>query len=148
MRLPAGSENTGTMPQSRLKIWAVATIFLGIVASIIRAVWQIVVIPTFGTMLIFIPVILAALLIFALFVYLVMHPRTIMTRPFRWGVTVAISAGLLAALTHYVRFIVSPVAEPFWSKVIGTLLTLCGCSAYGLIVYLVWRRRSGGQPEV
>ena len=49
------------MKTSYLKIWIILSVILAVTAVIIRSIWQIVVIPTSGTMLIFIPLILALL---------------------------------------------------------------------------------------
>ena len=49
------------MNYSRLKIWFIASLTIAVIAIVIRSIWQIVVIPTPGTMLIFIPLIIAML---------------------------------------------------------------------------------------
>jgi hypothetical protein len=94
------------MNYTRLKIWFIVTFTLAVIAIVIRAIWQIVVIPTPGTMLIFIPLILALLGMDALFAYLTMKPEKLRSRPFAAGVTIALTAGLLAGVTHFVRFII------------------------------------------
>ena len=55
------------MNYSRLKIWFIVAFTFAVIAVVIRSIWQIVVIPTPGTMLIFIPLILALLGMNALF---------------------------------------------------------------------------------
>jgi len=77
------------MNYSRLKIWFIVTFTLVVIAVVIRAIWQIVVIPTPGTMLIFIPLILALLGMNALFAYLAVNPQKLRSLPFLIGVTVA-----------------------------------------------------------
>ena len=116
-----------------------------------RAIWQIVVIPTTGTMLIFIPLIVALLGMNALFAYLVLNPRKFKGVPFLTGVTIALTAGLLAGVTHFVRFIISPDAEHILCKIIGSLVVLASISIYAIILYIIWSLRKGrgnGQPEV
>ena len=117
------------------------TFTLAVIAIVIRATWQIVVIPTPGTMLIFIPLIIALISMNALFVYLVINPEKLRSRPFITGITVALTAGLVAGVTHFIRFIISPEADPFWSKVIGWLIVLSSISAYFLILNIVWSFR-------
>lgn len=124
-----------------LKIWFIVTVTLTVTSIIIRSIWQIVVIPTGGTMLIFIPLILALLFAEFLAVYLAVKPERIKRRLFAIVVTAAFSAGLLAGVTHFVRFIVSDKADPFWSKVISTLVLAASISAYSLIIYVVWSYR-------
>jgi hypothetical protein len=130
------------MNNSHRKTWFIITFTLAAVAIIIRAIWQIVVIPTTGTMLIFIPLILAILGANALFAYLVLKPDRFKSVPFLTGITVALTAGLIAGVAHFVRFIISPVADPFWSKVIGWLVLLSSISAYFLILNIIWSARN------
>jgi hypothetical protein len=133
------------MNYSRLKIWFIVTFTLAVVAVVIRAIWQIVVIPTPGTMLIFIPLILALLGMNALFAYLVVNPQKLRSRPFLIGVTVALTAGLLAGLTHFARFITSPEAEPVLCKIIGSFVVLSSISAYLLVLWIIWSLRKAGK---
>jgi len=129
------------MNYSRLKIWFIVTFTLVVIAVVIRSIWQIVVIPTPGTMLIFIPLILALLAIDALFAYLAINPQKFKSLPFLIGITVALTAGLLAGVTHFVRFIISPEAEPILSKIIGSCVVLSCISAYLLVIWLIWSLR-------
>jgi hypothetical protein len=129
------------MNYSRLKIWFIMTFTFAVLAVVIRAIWQIVVIPTSGTMLIFIPLILALLGIDALFAYLAINPQKFKSPPFVIGITVALTAGLLAGVTHFIRFIISPEADPFLSKIIGSFVILSSTSAYLLVVWIIWSLR-------
>jgi hypothetical protein len=129
------------MNYSRLKIWFIVTFTLVVIAIVIRAIWQIVVIPTPGTMLIFIPLILALLGMNALFAYLAVNPQKLRGLPFLTGVTVALTAGLLASVTHFVRFIISPEADPVLSKIISICVVLASISAYLMVLWLIWSFR-------
>jgi len=129
------------MNYSRLKIWSVVTFTIVVIGLVIRSIWQIVLIPTPGTMLIFIPLILALLGMDALFAYLAVNPRKLRGLPFVTGVTVALTAGLLAGVTHFVRFIISPEAEHVLSKVIGICIVLASTSAYLMVLWLIWSFR-------
>jgi len=132
------------MKQSRLKIWFVITFTLAVIAIVIRSIWQIVVIPTPGTMLIFIPLIMALLGANSLFAYLVIKPEKLKSRWFAAGITVVLTAGLLAGVTHFVRFIISPQADPTLSKVISAFVLSSSVSAYFLLIYIVWSLRRRG----
>ena len=133
------------MKYSRLKIWFIVTFTLAVVAVVIRAIWQIVVIPTPGTMLIFIPLILALLGMNGLFIYLVVNPQRLRSLPFLIGITVALTASVLAGVTHFIHFILSPEAEPVLSKIIGSLVLLSSLSAYTMVLYLIWSLRKAGK---
>jgi hypothetical protein len=133
------------MSYSRIKVWFIVTFTLAVIAVVIRSIWQIVVIPTPGTMLIFIPLITALLGLDALFAYLLFKPGIFRTLPFIIGMTVVLTASLVAGVTHFVRFIISPLAEPFWSQVIGWLVMTSSFSAYLLVVRLIWSFRKQGE---
>ena len=129
------------MNYARLKTWFIVTFTFAVVAVVIRAIWQIIVIPTQGTMLIFIPLILALLGMNALFAYLVVNPQKFKSLPFTIGVTIALTAALLAGVTHFVRFIISPEADPALCKVIGSFVLLSSVSAYLMVIWIIWSLR-------
>lgn len=139
------------MYSSRLKLWIIITFSLAIIAVVIRAIWQIVVIPTAGTVLVFLPFIAALLVMEAVIIYLVIDPRRFRSRPFALGLTTGLSAGILSGIAHYVRFIVSPEAEPFFSKVIASMVIMASVVGYIVALYVIWSLRksgSNGQSEV
>jgi len=139
------------MNYSCLKVWCIVTFSMAVIAIVIRAIWQIVVIPTPHTMLIFVPFIVALLGVDALLAYLVIKPEKLKSLPFSIGITVALTAGLLAGVTHFVRFIISTQADPFFSKVIGYLIVLSSVSAYFIFLYVIWslrKAKDNGQRKV
>jgi hypothetical protein len=129
------------MNYARLKIWFIVTFSLAVIAIVIRSIWQIVDIPTPGTKLIFIPLILALLGADALFAYLVIRPEKLRSGWFAAGITIVLTAGLLAGVTHFVRFITSHQADPTLSKVIGAFVLSSSVSAYFMVIYIVWSLR-------
>jgi len=122
----------------KLKIWFVVTITIVVSGIVIRSVWQIVVIPTAGTLRIFIPLILALLGLNALIIYLTIKPQKLKSLPIVIGIIVVATAGLMAGVTHFVHFIVSPEAAPVLSKIIATSVILPSLSAYLLLLYFIW----------
>ncbi len=136
------------MNNARLKVWFIITFTMAVIAIVIRAIWQIVVIPGAGTVLVFLPLIVALLGMNALFAYLVVRPEKLRSTPFSLGLSLALTAGLLAGVSHFVRFIISPQAEHFLCKVIGSLVLLSSVSAYFIILYFVWSlRKAGGNGQ-
>ncbi len=123
-----------------LKIGIIASFTLAVIAVVIRAVWQIIVIPTSGTMVIFIPLILALLGANALVVYLTIKPslQKLKRLPVAIGITVVATAGLAADVSHFVHFIPSPEAAPLPSKIIGILILLSGFIVYLLLLWFIW----------
>jgi hypothetical protein len=129
------------MKHTRLRIWFIASFTLAVIAMVIRCLWQIVVIPTPGTMLIFISIIVTLLGGEAAIIYLVLRPEKIKSLPSVICLTVAFTAGLVAVLAHFFRFIGTPQAAPFFSKVIASLLTVSSISVYFLAIYAIWSLR-------
>ncbi len=129
------------MSYLRLRIWIILTFTLAVAAVVIRSIWQIVAIPTQGTMIIFIPLILTLLGIEALVIYLTFKPDKFRGLPFLIGITVALTAGLVAGVSHFINFIVSPLADPPLCKVIGAFVLLSSLSAYLLVLWVLWSLR-------
>ncbi len=129
------------MKYARLRIWFIVTFTLAVIALVIRGIWQVVVIPTPGTMVIFLSIIVTLLAGEAAIIYLVLRPEKIKSLPAAIFLTAAVTAGLVAVLTHFFRFIGTPQAEPFLSKVIASLLTASTVNAFFIAIYFVWSLR-------
>ncbi len=125
---------------SCLKIGIIASFTLAVIAVVIRAVWQIVVIPTPSTMAIFIPLIFTLLGANALVAYLTIKPglQKLKQLPVVIGITAVVTAGLVAGVSHFVHFIPSSEAAPPLSKIIGTLVVLSSLIAYLLLLWFIW----------
>lgn len=125
---------------SYLKIGIIASFTLAVIAVVTRAVWQIVVIPTPGTMAIFIPLILTLLGANALVAYLTIKPglQKLKQLPVVIGITAVVTAGLVAGVSHFVHFIPSPEAASPLSKMIGILVILSSLIAYLLLLWFIW----------
>jgi hypothetical protein len=128
------------MNYSYLKIGIIASLTLTVIAVVIRALWQIIVIPTSGTMVIFIPLIFALLGGNVLVVYLIIRPnlQKLKYLPVVIGITAVATAGIAASVSHFVNFIPSPEAAPLPSKIIGTLVLLSGLVAYLFLLLFIW----------
>lgn len=128
------------MNYSYLKIGIIASFTLAVIAVVIRAVWQIVVIPTPGTMVIFIPLIFTLLGANALVAYLTIKPglQKLKQLPVVIGITAVATAGFVAGVSHFAHFIPSPEAAPPLSKIIGILVVLSSLIAYLLLLWFIW----------
>jgi len=125
---------------SYLKIGIIASFTLAVIAVVTRAVWQIVVIPTPGTMAIFIPLIFTLLGANALVAYLTIKPglQKLKQLPVVIGITAVVTAGLVAGVSHFAHFIPSPEAALPLSKIIGILVVLSSLIAYLLLLWFIW----------
>ncbi len=128
------------MNYSYLKIGIITSFTLAIIAVVIRAVWQIILIPTSGTMIIFIPVIFALLGTNVLVVYLTIKPnlQKLKCLPVVIGITAVVTAGFAAGISHFINFIPSPEAAQLPSKIIATIIMLSSFIAYLLLLWFIW----------
>jgi len=126
------------MNYTRFKILLVLSITLALMAVVIRAIWQIVDIPTPNTMIIFIPLILALLGGNAFLAYIAFNPQKIRSLPVVIGLTLALTAGLVAGVKHYINYIPSPEATLLLSKIVATLIVLGSVGIYLLVLWLLW----------
>ncbi len=125
----------------KLRIWFAVTITLTVTGIVIRSIWQIAVIPTAGTFRIFIPLILALLGLNAVIIYLTVKPQKLKSLPIVIGITVVATVGLIAGVSHFVHFIISPEAAPVLSKIVSAFVILPSLSAYLLLLYFFWSLR-------
>lgn len=123
-----------------LKIWFMVTVTLALLAVVIRAAWQIVVMPIASTLTIFIPLIFMLLGLNALIIYFTIKPnlKRLKSPPALLGIVLVLTGGLISVTAHYSNYIFSPEAEPLASKVIATLLLLGTISAYFLASWVIW----------
>jgi len=126
------------MNYTRFKILLVLSLTLALMGVVIRAIWQIVDIPTPNTMIIFIPLILALLGGNAFLAYIIFHPQKIKSLPVVIGLTLAFTAGMVAGVKHYINYIPSPEAAWLLSKIIATLIVLGSVGIYLLVLWLLW----------
>ncbi len=129
------------MNNKHFKIWTIATLTLAIICTLIRSFWQIAVIPTADTIVIFMPVIVGLIFGTALCIYIAAQPQRIRSLFFLILISVAVTGGLVAGLIHFANFITSPEGEPVLSKVISSCFLIAGLSAYFLVICFLWSRR-------
>ncbi len=128
------------MNYSYLKTGVIVSFTLAVIAVVTRSIWQIIAVPTAGTMAIFIPLILTLLGADALVVYLTVKPSLKKLRNLTVviGITLVLTAGLVAGVSHFAHFIPSPEAAPLLSKIIGFFVLLSSLTAYLLLLWLIW----------
>ena len=126
-----------------LKIGIILSFALAVVAVVIRSIWQIVVFPTSGTVIIFVPLIFTLLGANALVAYLTIKSGRQKLKHL-WvviGLTVVFTAGLVAGVSHFTHFIFSTEADPPLSKVISAFVLSSSLTAYLLFIWFIWSFR-------
>ncbi len=122
------------------RIWLMVTVTLALGALVIRLAWQTSYTAEVSSLVIVILVIFLTIGINALLIYLIIKPslKKLKSLPVGIAVTAVMTAGLIGAIIHFIRFIPSPEAALPLSVVIATLLLASAISAYLLIVWVVW----------
>jgi hypothetical protein len=98
-------------------------------------------------MLIFIPLILALVGANVLLIYIVAKPERLTNLFSLTVITLVLTGGLIAGVSHFYNFIVSPLADPFWSKVISACVLSSSVSAYFFIICSLWSLRIKRQHD-
>jgi len=135
------------MSNKHFKIWTIATVILAFICALIRSIWQIAVIPTADTMVIFLPSVAGLIFGIALLIYIAVKPERIRSLFFLILISLAVTGVLVAGLIHFVNFITSPEGEPVLSKVISSCFLLAGLSAYFLVICFLWSRRKAKESH-
>ena len=117
-----------------------ASVTLAISAVTVRLAWEVISAPSVGHLAVVILSMLVTLGIYALLLYLAIKPslKTLKSLPVRIGVTVLVTAAIIDALIHFIRFVPSPEAASPLSVVIATLLIMAGIIAYPLVLWVTW----------
>lgn len=130
-----------------LRIWFLVSITPALAAVFIRLVWETTFATAVGTWVIVILLMLVMLGIYGLLLYLNIKPsmKKLKSLPFRIGVTVITTAGIISAIIHFIRFVPSPEAAEPLSVVIASLLLMAGISGYLLILRIIWSAGKTGK---
>jgi hypothetical protein len=134
------------MKHLTLRIWSLVTLTPVIVAIIIRIIWELMVNPSTGGLIMSIIVILELLGLYALIGYFILKPNLKMLTSLSIGIGVAImtTGGLIGGIIHFTRFVLSSEAGLPWRLVIALLYLLAGTSAYLVLRWIIcsnWESR-------
>ncbi len=120
------------------KIWFIVALTLALGAVIVRLVWEVIVAAPSPVVIIL--VMFTTLSIYALLLYLIIKPslKKLKSLPVRiWG-SVIVTAAIISAIVHYIRFVPSPEATSPLSVIIASLLLAASISIYLLVLWALW----------
>ncbi len=121
------------------KVWFIVAFTLALGAVITRLVWEVIIAAP--SLVVIISVMFATLNIYALLLYLIIKPslKKLKSLPVRIWVSVMVTAAIISAIVHYIRFVPSPEAatSPL-SVIIASLLLAAGISVYLLALWALW----------
>ena len=122
------------------RVWLIVSCTLALSAGTIRLAWEIYVNPHIATLFAVIPAILVIAGTNALIIYLLIKPsmKKIKGLPVRIWVTVIVTAGIIASIIHYIRFIPLTEGNPPLSIIIATLLMIAAISGYMVVLWIFW----------
>ena len=120
------------------KIWFIVALTLALGAVIVRLTWEVIVAAP--SLVVIILVMFTTLSIYALLLYLIIKPslKKLKSLPVRiWG-SVIVTAAIISAIVHYIRFVPSPEAASPLSVIIASLLLAASISIYLLVLWALW----------
>ncbi len=120
------------------KVWFIVALTLVLGAVLVRLAWEVIV--TAPSLVVIILVMFTTVSIYALFLYLIIKPslKKLKSLPVRIWVSVIVSAAIISAIVHYIRFVPSPEATLPLSVIIASLLLAAGISIYLLVLWALW----------
>jgi len=123
------------------KIWFIVALTLALGAVIVRLTWEVIVAAP--SLVVIILVMFTTLSIYALLLYLIIKPslKKLKSLPVRIWVSVMVTAAIISAIVHYIRFVPSPEATSPLSVIIASLLLAASISIYLLVLWALWFKR-------
>jgi len=120
------------------KVWFIVALTLALGAVIVRLAWEVIVAAP--SLVVVILVMFTILSIYALLLYLIIKPslKKLKSLPVRIWVSVIVTAAIISAIVHYIRFVPSPEATSPLSVIIASLLLTAGISIYLLVLWALW----------
>jgi len=132
------------MNRLRFKMLFIASITLAMGTMMLRLGWELTMAEAMGTIVIVVLLMLATLGIYAISLYLVINPsmKKLNSAPIRGGFFIIVTAGFIAGIIHYYRFMPSPEASATMSKVLATMLLSASFFGYALVLDYMWHARN------
>ena len=120
------------------KVWFIVALTLALGAVIVRLAWEVIVAAP--SLVVVILVMFTILSIYALLLYLIIKPslKKLKSLPVRIWVSVIVTAAIISAIVHYIRFVPSPEATLPLSVIIASLLLAASISVYLLVLWALW----------
>ena len=120
------------------KVWFIVALTLALGAVIVRLAWEVIVAAP--SLVVIILVMFTTVSIYALFLYLIIKPslKKLKSLPVRIWVSVIVTAAIISAIVHYIRFVPSPEATSPLSVIIASLLLAASISIYLLVLWALW----------
>ena len=120
------------------KVWFIVALTLVLGAVLVRLAWEVIV--TAPSLVVIILVMFTTVSIYALFLYLIIKPslKKLKSLPVRIWVSVIVTAAIISAIVHYIRFVPSPEATSPLSVIIASLLLAASISIYLLVLWALW----------
>ena len=120
------------------KVWFIVALTLALGAVIVRLAWEVIIAAP--SLVVIISVMFATLNIYVLLLYLIIKPslKKLKSLPVRIWVSVMVTAAIISAIVHYIRFVPSPEAISPLSVIIASLLLAASISIYLLVLWALW----------
>ena len=123
-----------------LRVWLMVSCTLALSAAIVSLAWEIYLAPSLFTLAAITPAIVVIAGTNALIIYFLVTPSMKKLKSLPVGIWVVglFTAGVVASIIHYIRFVPSTGGDLLVSKVIATLLLTAAISGYLLVLWIFW----------
>jgi len=120
------------------KVWFIVALTLALSAVITRLAWEVT--TAAPSLALIMSAIFAVLNIYALLLYLIIKPslKKLRSLPVRIWVSAIVTAAIISAIVHYIRYIPSPLASWPLSIIIASLLLTAVIIIYLLALWVLW----------
>ncbi len=120
------------------KVWFIVALTLALGAVIVRLAWEVIVAAP--SLVVITLVMFTTLSIYALLLYLIIKPslKKLKSLPVRIWASVIVTAAIISAIIHYIRFVPSPEATSPLSVIIASLLLAASIIIYLLVLWALW----------
>jgi len=132
------------MDRLRFKLLFIVSITLAMGTMMLRLGWEITMAEAVGTVVIVVLLMLATLGIYVISLYLIIKPdkKKLSSAPVKGSLFAIVTAGFIAGIIHYYRFMPSPEASETMSKVLATMLLSASFFGYALVLDFMWQGRN------
>ena len=131
------------MDRLRFKLLFIVSITLAMGTMMLRLGWEITMAEAVGTVVIVVLLMLATLGVYVISLYLIIKPdkKKLSSAPVKGSLFAIVTAGFIAGIIHYYRFMPSPEASETMSKVLATMLLSASFFGYALVLDFMWQGR-------
>ena len=120
------------------KVWFIVALTLAFGTAVTRLAWEVIV--SAHSLVVMVSVMFVALNIYVLLLYFVIKPslKKLKSLSVRIWISVIVTAAIISAIVHYIRFVPSPEATWLLDIVLASMLLAASIIIYLLVFCALW----------